>query len=120
MGLTLNLDDRHVYWVVRSNEGSNLYKAPMARSNGINEQDLQPLKISGLKHSNMQGPLCYFSDHLLWLQDNKKAVIGDLTGQNAAIISGMSLLGLNMVAVMDHNLPVLQGNDYFPFFYFVK
>lgn len=111
MGLTLNLDDKHVYWIVRSNEGSNLYKAPMAYSNGPDEFELQPIKISSLKHANMQGPLRYFSDHLLWLQDNRKAVIGDLSGQNVAVISGMSLFGLNMVAVLDHNLPALRGRS---------
>ncbi|PSN29529.1 hypothetical protein C0J52_27875 [Blattella germanica] len=52
-----------------------------------------------------QGPLCYFSDHLLWLQDGRNAVIGDLNGQNTAIISGTSLSGLNMVAVLD---PILH------------
>ncbi|KAK6636659.1 hypothetical protein RUM43_010321 [Polyplax serrata] len=111
MGLTLNLDDKHVYWIVRSNEGSNLYKAPMAYSNGPDEFELQPIKISSLKHANMQGPLRYFSDHLLWLQDNRKAVIGDLSGQNVAVISGMSLFGLNMVAVLDHNLPALRDDE---------
>lgn len=104
MGLTLNTDDRHVYWIIRSNEGSNLYKAPMADSNGVTTEEIEPIKVSSLQHPNMQGPLCYFSDHLLWLQDNKNAVIGDMTGQNAAVISGTSLSGLNMVAVMDNNL----------------
>lgn len=54
------------------------------------------------------GPLCYFSDHLLWLQDDRNAVIGDMNGQNAAVISGMSLSGLHMVAILDpalHQLP---------------
>lgn len=49
----------------------------------------------------MQGPLCYFSEHLLWLQDDRNAVIGDLSGQNTAVINGITLSGLYMVAVMD-------------------
>jgi hypothetical protein len=51
------------------------------------------------------GPLCYFGDHLLWLQDDRNAVIADMNGQNTAVISGTSLSGLNMVAVLD---PVLH------------
>lgn len=52
----------------------------------------------------MQGPLCYFSEHLLWLQDDRNAVIGDLSGQNTAVINGITLSGLQMVAIMDHAL----------------
>lgn len=58
-------------------------------------------KVSALQHPNMQGPLCYFSEHLLWLQDDRNAVIGDLSGQNTAVINGITLSGLYMVAVMD-------------------
>jgi len=54
------------------------------------------------------GPLCYFGDHLLWLQDDRNAVIADMSGQNTAVISGTRLCGLNMVAVLD---PVLH---YYP------
>lgn len=50
------------------------------------------------------GPLCYFDDHLVWLRDDRYAVIGDMRGQNSAVLSGMSLSELNMVAVMDHTL----------------
>jgi proto-oncogene tyrosine-protein kinase ROS len=49
----------------------------------------------------MQGPLCYFSEHLLWLQDDRNAVISDLSGQNTAVINGITPSGLHMVAVMD-------------------
>lgn len=59
-----------------------------------------------MQHPNIQGPLCYFSEHLLWLQDDRNAVIGDLFGQNTAIINGITLSGLRMVAVMD---PALHG-----------
>lgn len=49
----------------------------------------------------MQGPLCYFSEHLLWLQDDRNAVIGDLSGQNTAVINGITLSSLYMVAIAD-------------------
>lgn len=58
-------------------------------------------KVSTLQNPNVQGPLCYFSEHLLWLQDDGNAVIGDLSGQNTAVINGITLSGLHMVAVMD-------------------
>lgn len=102
MGVTMNMDDRHLYWIVRSSEGSTLYKAPMMDARTI-DLNIDPFPVANLQHPNMQGPLCYFSDHLLWLQDNRNAVIGDLDGQNAAIISGIGLSGLNMVAVRDTN-----------------
>lgn len=84
----------------RSYEGSKLFQAPMADRLAPN-QEIELLGVSSLQQPDMQGPLCYFSDHLLWLRDNRNAVIGDLNGQNAAVISGMSLSGLNMVAIMD-------------------
>lgn len=40
----------------------------------------------------------------MWLRDDRYAVIGDMRGQNSAVLSGMSLSELNMVAVMDHTL----------------
>lgn len=100
MGLTLDMEKQMVYWIVRSYKGSTLFREKMA-------QHLQPgvapspIRVSNLQKPNMLGPLCYFSDHLLWLQDDKNAVIGDMTGQNTAVISGMSLSGLTMVSVLD-------------------
>ncbi|XP_069689840.1 proto-oncogene tyrosine-protein kinase ROS isoform X2 [Periplaneta americana] len=103
MGLTLDVDQRAVYWIVRSYEGSTLFRAPTAEEIPHGEE-IFPKRMS-LQHPHMQGPLCYFSDHLLWLQDDRNGVIGDLNGQNTAVISGTSLSGLNMVAVLD---PVLH------------
>lgn len=56
--------------------------------------------MSALNIPNLQGPLCYFSEHLLWLQDEVNAVIGDLSGQNTAVINEITS-SLHMVAVMD-------------------
>lgn len=47
------------------------------------------------------GPLCYFNDHLLWLQDGNNAVISDMNGQGAAVISDSGLSGLYVVAIID-------------------
>lgn len=100
MGLTLDYSHEMVYWIVRSHEGSTLYKQRMAQklTVGVNYASI---KVSNLQKPNMQGPLCYFDDHLLWLQDDKNAVIGDMNGQNAAVVSGHSLSGLSMVSILD-------------------
>ncbi|XP_033362153.1 proto-oncogene tyrosine-protein kinase ROS isoform X1 [Bombus vosnesenskii] len=101
MGLTLDTENRYVYWIVRSYEsGSIVYRAPTSERISMSHK-IVPEKVSALQYPNMQGPLCYFSEHLLWLQDDRNAVIGDLSGQNTAIINGISLSGLHMVAVMD-------------------
>ncbi|XP_011346152.2 proto-oncogene tyrosine-protein kinase ROS isoform X2 [Ooceraea biroi] len=101
MGLTLDTENRYVYWIVRSYEsGSIVYRAPTSEKIPMNHK-IVPEKVSALQHPNMQGPLCYFSEHLLWLQDDRNAVIGDLSGQNTAVINGITLSGLHMVAVMD-------------------
>ncbi|XP_074098359.1 receptor protein-tyrosine kinase sevenless isoform X3 [Cotesia typhae] len=101
MGLTIDTENRYVYWIVRSYEsGSIVYRAPTSERIPMNQR-LVPEKVSSLQYPNIQGPLCYFSEHLLWLQDDRNAVIGDLTGQNTAMINGISLIGLHMVAIMD-------------------
>ncbi|XP_076178506.1 receptor protein-tyrosine kinase sevenless isoform X1 [Ptiloglossa arizonensis] len=101
MGLTLDTENRYVYWIVRSYEsGSIVYRAPTSERIPMSHK-IVPEKVSSLQHPNMQGPLCYFSEHLLWLQDDRNAVIGDLSGQNTAIINGITLSSLHMVAVMD-------------------
>ncbi|KYQ48889.1 Proto-oncogene tyrosine-protein kinase ROS [Trachymyrmex zeteki] len=101
MGLTLDAENRYVYWIVRSYEsGSIVYRAPTSERIPMN-QKIIPEKVSALQHPNMQGPLCYFSEHLLWLQDDRNAVIGDLSGQNTAVINGITLSSLYMVAITD-------------------
>nr|XP_034172665.1 proto-oncogene tyrosine-protein kinase ROS isoform X3 [Osmia lignaria] len=101
MGLTLDTENRYVYWIVRSYEsGSIVYRAPTSERIPMSHK-IVPEKVSALQHPNMQGSLCYFSEHLFWLQDDRNAVIGDLSGQNTAVINGIALSGLRMVAVMD-------------------
>ncbi|XP_015585702.1 proto-oncogene tyrosine-protein kinase ROS isoform X3 [Cephus cinctus] len=109
MGLTLDTENRYVYWIVRSYEsGSVVYRAPTSERIPMNYK-IEPEKVSALQHPSMQGPLCYFSEHLLWLQDDRNAVIGDMTGQNTAVINGITLSGLHMVSIMDtalHRYPM--------------
>ncbi|KAJ8952660.1 hypothetical protein NQ318_020975, partial [Aromia moschata] len=108
MGLTLDIDQKFVYWIVRGSEGSNLYKAPM--QGYWNNKKLTVEKVSSLKESNMQGPLCYFHKRLLWLQDDKNAAISDLSGTNIATISRKNIWGLNMVYIVDASLHTLPDD----------
>ncbi|KAI4460354.1 tyrosine-protein kinase receptor [Holotrichia oblita] len=108
MGLTLDIDHQYVYWIVRGSGGSNLFRAPMAGSD-ITKGKLEE-KVTSLQKADMQGPLCYFNNRLLWLQDDENAVISNLEGRNVAVINGKSLSGLNMVHVMDSTLNSLPGS----------
>lgn len=54
MGLTLDMDSRAVYWIVRSYEGSTLFKAITADEIKMGEE-IHPQKISSLQYPNMQG-----------------------------------------------------------------
>ncbi|XP_054270502.1 proto-oncogene tyrosine-protein kinase ROS isoform X2 [Macrosteles quadrilineatus] len=103
MGLTIDMDTRSVFWIVRSYEGSSLFRAATADRLKHGEE-IEPQKVSSLQYPNMQGPLCYFDNHLVWLRDDRYAVIGDMQGQNSAVLSGLSLSELNMVTIMDHAL----------------
>lgn len=106
MGLTLDIDKKYVYWIVRGSEGSNLFRAPMA---GYSEAKIQVDKISSLQKPNMQGLLCYFHMRLLWLQDDKNAAISDMQGKNIATISGKSMSDLTLVYVVDSSLHLTPG-----------
>ncbi|KAK5650142.1 hypothetical protein RI129_001171 [Pyrocoelia pectoralis] len=105
MGLTLDMHRNMVYWIIRGSEGSNLFRAPMAGAFLPGTKPV-PESVSGLQKPDMQGPLCYFNDRLLWLKDDKNAVISDLKGKNIANIQGKELSGLTMIFVMDSNIHI--------------
>ncbi|XP_076250339.1 receptor protein-tyrosine kinase sevenless isoform X2 [Rhynchophorus ferrugineus] len=108
MGLTLDMDKKMVYWVVRGSDGSHLFEAPMAGYDGTGL--IVKREVAVLQKANMQGPFSYFCNRLLWLQDERSAVISDLTGKNRAIVSGKSIWGLNLVYVIDKSLHPLPEN----------
>lgn len=54
MGLTIDMEKRSVYWIVRSYEGSSLFQAATADKLKFGEE-IQPQKISSLQHPNIQG-----------------------------------------------------------------
>ncbi|XP_025828950.1 proto-oncogene tyrosine-protein kinase ROS isoform X3 [Agrilus planipennis] len=101
MGLTLDFDHNSIFWIVRGSNGSQLYQAPLA---GIDTLKNTPPKIFNLTDPYMQGPLCYFNNRLLWLQNDKNAIISNLTGNNMARLGGKSLYGLTTFTVMDSDL----------------
>nr|ALV82505.1 sev [Leptinotarsa decemlineata] len=108
MGLTLNLEQKFVYWIVRGSDGSHLYKGPMKGYWDDKIPDIE--KVSSLQKPDIQGPLCYFHKRLLWLQDGKNAAISDLAGKNIATVSGKQMQGLNLVHVVDSFLDTLPVN----------
>ncbi|XP_030754698.1 proto-oncogene tyrosine-protein kinase ROS-like isoform X3 [Sitophilus oryzae] len=108
MGLTLDMDKKLVYWVVRGSDGSHLFEAPMAGY--YDGEDITKRKVALLQRGNMQGPFSYFNNRLLWLQDEKNAVVSDLVGKNIAVISGKLIWGLNLVYVVDESLHPWPSN----------
>ncbi|KAK9499087.1 hypothetical protein O3M35_003599 [Rhynocoris fuscipes] len=113
MGLTLDTSARDVYWIVRNYEGSTLFKANMAEGKIVGNE-VVPIKIALIQYPDIQGPLCYFDEHLLWLRDDRNAVIADLSGANTALLTSLSLTGLHVVTVVDkalHKLPEISDES---------
>lgn len=98
MGLALDMDNERVYWIVRSFDGSSLISAPMI---GTVDDRLVRIEEFKLSEKSIQGPLMYFSDRLLWLQDNHTIVISNMTGKNLAYIKNKELSGLKAFSVID-------------------
>lgn len=105
MGLTLDIDNQRLFWIVRGYDGSSLFSAQMPGTAH------QPIQEYILKEKSLQGPLTYFSDRLLWLQDEHTVIISNMTGKNLAHIRNQKLSGLKSFAVIDqthHILPNLS------------
>ncbi|XP_014249043.1 proto-oncogene tyrosine-protein kinase ROS [Cimex lectularius] len=100
MGLTLDTISRMVFWIVRNYEGSTLFRAEMANGNNLN-WEVSSTKISLVQHPDILGPLVYFDNRLIWLRDDKQAVIGDLLGSNSALLNIPVLNNLNVFTVID-------------------
>uniref|UniRef100_A0A1B0CKJ2 Fibronectin type-III domain-containing protein n=1 Tax=Lutzomyia longipalpis TaxID=7200 RepID=A0A1B0CKJ2_LUTLO len=106
MGLTLDLDNQLVYWIVRRYDSSSLYSAPMAGSLAPNVSVVE----TKLREASLQGPLTHFSDRLLWLQDNKTVIVGDMTGKNLAQINSTKLNGIRAISVIDPTHHIYPSN----------
>lgn len=99
MGLTLDLDNQRVYWIVRGVDGSSLFSAEMADQAG--HYSTLPHYEYKIEQEKIQGPLNYFSDRLLWLQDERTVIVGNMTGKNLAHIRNSKLSGLKSFIIID-------------------
>lgn len=109
MGLTLDIDNQRLFWIVRGYDTSSLFMAQMPGCS-----DHQPIQEYILKEKRLQGPLTYFSDRLLWLQDEHTVIISNMTGKNLAHIRNQKLTGLKSVHVIDqthHTYPNLTDKS---------
>lgn len=112
MGLTLDLINQFLYWIVRSYQGSSLFSAkligewPEENDSGIVETKLE--------EKNLNGPLTYFSDRLVWRQENKSLsstiVISDVNGENLAYFDNNKLIGLTCIVVIDKTQHLYPSN----------
>lgn len=107
MGLTLDFDMRRVYWIVRSYDGSTLISAPLVDD----EMNLFELEEHTLPEKQILGPLAYLSNRLLWLQDDRTVVIGNLTGKNLAHIKSIELSDLKVFLVVDGTQRIVPDSD---------
>ncbi|XP_055298116.1 proto-oncogene tyrosine-protein kinase ROS isoform X4 [Sitodiplosis mosellana] len=107
MGLTLDFDMSRVYWIVRSYDGSTLISAPLIED----EMNLFELQEHTLPEKQILGPLAYLSNRLLWLQDDRTVVIGNLTGKNLAHIKSIELSDLKVFLVIDETQRIVPESD---------
>lgn len=111
MGLTLDLDEQNIYWIVRSYQGSSLYSAKLLDM-WLNESEPEIVETK-LDERSLNGPLTHFSDRLVWRQDDKTIVFGDMDGKNLAYFKNDKLTGLTCIMVIDkthHTYPEIDGN----------
>uniref|UniRef100_A0A1B0DB76 Fibronectin type-III domain-containing protein n=1 Tax=Phlebotomus papatasi TaxID=29031 RepID=A0A1B0DB76_PHLPP len=106
MGLTLDMDNQLVYWIVRRYDSSSLYSAPMS---GSRIQNVSVVETK-LGEASLQGPLTHFSDRLLWLQDNRTVIVGDMMGKNLAQINNTKLNGIRAISVIDPTHHIYPAN----------
>jgi proto-oncogene tyrosine-protein kinase ROS len=101
MGLTLDIENHKLFWIVRSYEQSTLYSAPLADAKQKNRVYFE----KQLKDSNLEGPLTHFSDRLLWLQNNETVIIGDMEAKYLAKIRTSELSALKSCLSLNHFQP---------------
>lgn len=97
VGLTLDMNNERVYWIVRGTEGSTLYSANMIKDWTT---DITAVKMP-LKETQLCGPLVHFSERLLWLKDDNTSAIADVTGRNVAQIESSNFGGIRAISVID-------------------
>ncbi|XP_050428827.1 proto-oncogene tyrosine-protein kinase ROS isoform X2 [Adelges cooleyi] len=91
MGLAVDSVDHWVYWILREQQTSKLYRAPTAEK--LSYSDLHPVK----EFENLDAQ----DSHLMWLHSGNDIVMSDTDGQYPAIIRAMNLNGLQTFCVLD-------------------
>ncbi|XP_072932674.1 proto-oncogene tyrosine-protein kinase ROS [Epargyreus clarus] len=100
MGLTADLEQKWLYWLVRSYDGSELHRAPTADSISPGITEVSGSLVTRLAGTATLGPLCYFSGRLVWVQDASRAVVSDLEGRYTAEL----VPRVHVIAVRDPTL----------------
>ncbi|XP_060801498.1 proto-oncogene tyrosine-protein kinase ROS isoform X2 [Amyelois transitella] len=100
MGLTTDLENKWLYWLVRSYDGSELHRAPTADQFTQSITEVSGSLITNLAGTATLGPLCYFSGRLVWVQDASRAVVSDLQGKYTAEL----VPRVHVIAVRDPTL----------------
>lgn len=105
VGLTLDFDMKRIYWIVRGSDDSKLISAPLVETDNYSIN----LEEFSLSAKNIQGPLAYLSNRLLWLQDDHTVAVSNLTGNNVAHISNTEFKNLNNFFVFDPTQHVIPN-----------
>lgn len=100
MGLTADLEEKWLYWLVRSYDGSELHRAPTADQINQGISEVSGSLVTRLSGTATLGPLCYFSGRLVWVQDASRAVVSDLAGRYTADL----VPRVHVIAVRDPTL----------------
>ncbi|KAJ8716622.1 hypothetical protein PYW07_003249 [Mythimna separata] len=100
MGLTADLEEKWLYWLVRSYDGSELHRAPTADQITHGVSEISGSLVTRLSGTATLGPLCYFSGRLVWVQDASRAVVSDLAGRYTAEL----VPRVHVIAVRDPTL----------------
>ncbi|XP_041979738.1 proto-oncogene tyrosine-protein kinase ROS isoform X2 [Aricia agestis] len=100
MGLTVDLEKKWLYWLVRSYDGSELHRAATADQIALGLGEVTDTLVTRLSGTATLGPLCYFSERLVWVQDASRAVVSDLAGRYTAEL----VPRVHVIAVRDPSL----------------
>ncbi|RWS08705.1 Proto-oncogene tyrosine-protein kinase ROS-like protein [Dinothrombium tinctorium] len=112
LSLTLDIDHKNIYWIVKSNNELILYKADLVFDD-IFEKPVQFIQSIGhLKDSTFRSSLTYFDSRLFFV-NHLNVLVTDLKGKNRAFLKPLGLQELEAITIMDpslHQIPVI-GKD---------
>ncbi|KAG8193693.1 hypothetical protein JTE90_024054 [Oedothorax gibbosus] len=112
MGLTLDFDSEKLFYMVRSYEGSILYRACLAKNNNPPCNPEEPEVVGSLSENGSHGPVGYYSHRVFWLHENQQAFVSDIKGNNLARMRREGLNGLTSMEIIDPSLhPYPKGLD---------